>query len=148
MTSEDDSKTLKTQLTEMFSAERNGKRLGRGLVEVIVEFLVDVVLVKDISSEVNILKVKEYAADAWEDANDGAALPRIHATSINSWLAVQPAPPQGLPGYSPSFKGDDDEDDDDSRLFGAAGASQRGVESWLVARRQVCVARSLEPRLR
>ena len=50
----------------MFTVERNGVALGRGLVEVMVNYLVETLLVRD-ASEVDIDEARSIAEDAWAD---------------------------------------------------------------------------------
>ena len=68
---------LKNTLSGMFAVERNGVALGRGLVEVMVNYLVETLLVRE-ASEVDINDARTIAEDAWADLNSDDKLPRHH----------------------------------------------------------------------
>ena len=78
---------LKNTLSGMFSVERNSVALGRGLVEVMVNYLVETLLVRE-ASEVDINDARTIAEDAWADLNSDDKLPRHHLRKVvASWRA-------------------------------------------------------------
>ena len=75
---------VKDDVLAMLSAERGGKKLGGGLVDLLSRYLVDVAMVKDVN-EVIVQDLKETASEAWQSST-GEALPAMHAKSLASWI--------------------------------------------------------------
>ena len=76
--------TVKDDVLAMLGAERGGKKLGAGLVELLAKYLIDVAMVKDVN-EVIVQDLKETASEAWQSAT-GEALPNMHAKALASWV--------------------------------------------------------------
>ena len=66
---------LKNTLSGMFAVERNSVALGRGLVEVMVNYLVETLLVRE-ASEVDINDARTIAEDAWADLGESEGMRR------------------------------------------------------------------------
>ena len=82
---------LRNTLTGMFTTERNGTALGRGLVDVMVQYLLETLLIRD-ASEVDIEDARSIAEDASADANSDDKLPRHHLRKVMSWVGAAPPP--------------------------------------------------------
>ena len=70
--------TVADDLKGFLGQDRGGAKLGAGLVEVVVSYLVDVVKVKDVN-EVTLANLKDSIDEAWANENDGQSLPKMHA---------------------------------------------------------------------
>ena len=62
------------EITALLSTTRGGHKLGAGLIEAVVKYLVGVALVKDVN-EVNLNDLKGVATEAFEETNPGNGLP-------------------------------------------------------------------------
>ena len=89
---------LRNTLTGMFTTERNGTALGHGLVEVMVQYLLETLLIRD-ASEVDIEDARSIAEDAWAEANSDDKLPRHHLRKVMSWVGAAPTPTHGHGGH-------------------------------------------------
>ena len=122
----DEDTSVKEALLEMLAVERNGVKLNPNLVIMVVGYLVDVVLIKDVS-EVDISMVMTVVEDAWADANEGANLPRLHSKAVSKW-ASKIVGSGGADGLPSGRRFEEDESEDQSKLFGLAGATTRDAD--------------------
>ena len=118
--------TVKDEIEAKLSAERAGRKLGDGLLTVIVDYLVDVVEVKDVN-EVVIKDLLEIATDAWAETKGGGVLPGLHKKNIVARIAGKPIAVHMSSALS-NDGGDDLEDDvDDSKLLGVEAPNARDL---------------------
>ena len=117
--------TVKEDVTAFLSAERNGQKLGSGLVKVIVTYLVDVVDVSNVQ-EVKLKSLKDTAKEAWKDQKDGSMLPIMHMDSLTAWLASTSVVDE-LNATSRQIKGGEVQlvTEDEERLFPPITRQQR-----------------------
>ena len=79
--------SIKAKLSETHA----GAKLGAGLVDILVKYLVEEVEIKDVN-EVVLKDLLSTAKEAWSDAKDGSELPAVHvkAISIAGALTTEP----------------------------------------------------------
>ena len=114
---------VKDDVLAMLGAERGGKKLGGGLVDLLSKYLVDVAMVKDVN-EVIVQDLKETASEAWQ-SQMGEALPAMHAKSLASWIRGTM-----LNSSTRSVDGGDELEDetDEATLFGVSDPSARDIK--------------------
>ena len=122
---------LVAEIKATLTAERNGVTLGIGLVDTMVQYFVEVVLVKDVNEVALDSLLVASAEAAWENAM-GARLPPIHRAGITRWVGGSRPPRAGLrlgpPSVVSSAAGEDEEEEDESELFGPKGPTRRDEE--------------------
>ena len=118
--------TVADDLKGFLGQDRGGAKLGAGLVEVVVSYLVDVVKVKDVN-EVTLANLKDSIDEAWANENDGQSLPKMHSRVVTSWLRGGAG--IGISSARSADGGDELADDcDETVLFGVSEPSMRDVE--------------------
>ena len=86
------SMTVRDDIKAKLETVRGGRTLGGGLIKVVLEYLIDVVEVHDVS-EFNIKALMETAVEAWKaEKGEAAELPGIHKKAIVDWIASKPLP--------------------------------------------------------
>ena len=105
--------TVRTELMAKLSEARGGYTLGEGLIETVLNYLVDVAKMKNVK-EFKIEALSSIAHEAWADENDGMSLPGFHASAVKDWVAGKHLP--AVQQAPRSIDGDDVEEDvEDSR---------------------------------
>ena len=144
---------LKTSIATLLKTERNGTVLPAVIVDVLVEYFVQVVEVKDVQ-EVDISNILEDAKDAWARANDGDELPPFHVRKLSTFSGTPKADVKKLSEVhkAPSVRLDEEDEDDLDVLFGDAGASDRELDTFnkdrdaqgISGARRICLSVGLE----
>ena len=109
--------SIKAKLSETHA----GAKLGAGLVDIVVKYLVEEVEIKDVN-EVVLKDLLSTAKEAWSDAKDGSELPAVHVKAISIWLLRAGSGEDSAPGLIPSK---DEDDEDESVLFGSGEPTAR-----------------------
>ncbi len=93
---------LKASIKDKLSETHAGAKLGGGLVDIVVNYLVDEVEIKDVN-EVVVKDLLSTAKEAWADAKDGSDLPAMHVIS-HSDVAAALRVERGCVGWSCACK--------------------------------------------
>jgi hypothetical protein len=145
---------LKASMATLLGAERNGTVLPRVIVDVLVEYFVQVVEVKDVQ-EVDISNILEDATDAWARANDGDELPPFHVRKLSAFAGIKSSKNEVKKLgdlKAPSIRLDEEDEDDLDVLFGDSGASDRELDTLqkdkdaqgISGARRICLSVGLE----
>ena len=121
--------TLTAELTELLSnVGAGGVRLPATLVRVLIQYLVDVVKVRDVN-EVDLDGMVELSREAWAAVNDGAALPGMIERRVKTFAGASKPKvvrPLAKVTAASSVSGYEEEDEDDMELlFNATTPTQR-----------------------